>query len=417
MFRRLLTFEEAEETIRRHFKPRPVGVEEIPLLQAHNRVLAEDVVASLDIPPFDRSTVDGYTVKAEDTYGAEENRPVWLKVRGSVNAGEKPKAIVTHGTAAEIVTGAPMPHGSNAVVMKEHTKREDDDLYVYGAVAKDENVMKAGTDIGKGHTALRASQSLGSKEVGVLAAVGAAKVKVYKTPRVAALSTGAEVVEPGRKLRHGKIYDINAYSLNAAVLESGGEPVFLGVFPDDGTKMQKVLEHALESADMVLTSGAVSVGPKDVMPDTLNSLGKPGIIVSGIAVKPGKPTTVALVDGKLIFSLPGHPASALLMFHLLVRPIIRSLAGRRAEKDLEVKASASMRMFPARGRRTYVMVRLKRGRSGQLIAEPVPAGASGAITTLANADGFVEIGEAVQFVDSGEEVTVRLFGNMPDGLA
>lgn len=416
MFRKLLTFEEAEETIRRHFKPRPVGVEELSLLHAHNRVLAEDVVATLDIPPFDRSTVDGYAVKAEDTYGAEENRPVWLKVRGSANAGEKPKAVVTHGTAADIVTGAPMPQGSNAVIMKEHTKREDDDIYIYGAVAEDENVMKTGTDIRKGRTVLGAGQSLGSKEVGVLAAVGVAKVKAYKAPRVAVLSTGAEVVEPGRRLLQGKIYDINAYSLNAAVAENGGEPVFMGVFPDDKNEMQKALERALGSADMVLTSGAVSVGPKDVMPDTLTSLGKPGIIVSGIAVKPGKPTTVALVDGKLVFSLPGHPASALLMFHLLVRPIIRSLAGRRAEKDLEVRASASMRMFPAKGRRTYVMVRLKRGKTGRLIAEPVQAGASGAITTLANADGFVEIGETVQFVDSGEEVTVRLFGNMPDGL-
>ncbi|MBX5328206.1 MAG: molybdopterin-binding protein [Candidatus Bathyarchaeota archaeon] len=414
MFRKLLTLDEAKQTILEYFRPKPLGVEEIQLLEAYNRVLAENVIADLDIPPFDRSTVDGYAVKAEDTFGAEENKPVRLKVSGVVNVGEPPKIAVVSGEAVEIVTGAPMPNGADAVVMVEHTERKNSEVWIYNAVVKDENVMKAGADIREGETVLENGQVLGSREIGVLAAIGKTKARVYKIPLVAVLSTGAEITEPGKVLSFGKIYDINAYSLSTAVLESGGKPVYLGVFPDDKDEIQKALKHALASADMVVTSGGVSVGPKDVMPQTLNSLGKPGVIVCGIATKPGKPTTVALVDGKLVFSLPGHPTSALLIFHLLVRPIIQQLAGRKTEELSTVKALAATRMFPAKGRRTFVMVKLKRDKSKRLLAEPVPSGLSGAITTLAKADGFVEIAENQQFVDADEEVLVRLFKGLEE---
>ena len=414
MFRKLFTFDEARQIIHQHFKPKPLGVEEITLLGACNRVLAEDITATLDIPPFNRSTVDGYAVKAEDTFGAAENKPARLKLRGTVNVGEPTKTAVTCGTTVEIVTGAPIPEGADAVVMAEYAERKDNDLYVYNAVAKDENIMKAGADIKKGEKVLKTGQLLSSREIGVLAALGMAKAKFYRTPHVAVLSTGAEITEPGRKLPPGKIYDINAYSLSAAVLESGGKPVYLGVFPDDMTELQKALKQALASADMVITSGGVSVGPKDVMPQALNSLGKPGVIVCGIAIKPGKPTTVALIDKKLVFSLPGHPTSALLVFHLLVRPIIHRMIGIKAERNLRIKAVAAMRMFPAKGRRTFIMVKLRRNETNRLVAAPVPTGLSGAITTLAKADGFVEIPENQQFIDANEEVTVYLFESLKE---
>ena len=411
MFRKLLTLDEARQVIGQHFSAEPLGVDEISLLDAYDRVLAEDVIATLNIPPFNRSTVDGYAVKAEDTFDAEENKPTKLKVCGTVNAGEMPKIIVKHGTAVEIVTGAPLPKGADAVVMLEDTDRKDEDIHVQSSVARDENVMKAGADIKNGETVLKKGQLLSSREIGVLAAVGLAKIKVHVLPRVAVLSTGAEITEPGKKLLPARIYDINAYSLSTAVRESGGKPVYLGVFPDSITEMQKALQKALVSADAVVTSGGVSVGPKDIMPKTLDSLGKPGVIVCGVAIKPGKPATVASINGKPVFSLPGHPASALLVFHLLVRPLVQGMAGRKVDRLLEVKALAATRMFSAKGRRTFITVKLKFEKSDRLIAEPVPTGLSGAITTLAKADGFVEIPENQQFIDENDEVVVQLFKN------
>ncbi len=408
MFRRLMSFDEAKKVIGERLKPAALGKEEVSLLDAYNRVLGEDVVSALDIPPFNRSTVDGFAVKAEDTFGAEENQPVTLSVRGVVNVGEQPKIRIGKGEAAEIVTGAPVPDGADAVVMVEDTDREAAELRVYRAVTKDGNVMKKGTDIKNGETVLKAGQVLGASEIGVLAALGLTTAKVFTVPVVAVLSTGGEVTEPGRELPAGKIYDINAYSLSTAVRESGGKPVYLGVVPDDEAALRKALEHALASADMVLTSGGVSVGPHDLTPQIVDSLGEPGVLVSGIAVKPGKPTTIALVDGKPVFSLPGHPTSALLMFHLLARPVIQVMSGRAATETKTVKAVAAARMFSAKGRRTFVMVKLKRDKSKGLVAEPVETGASGAITTLAKADGFVEVPWNQQFVDAGEMVDVAL---------
>ncbi|MEM2968727.1 MAG: molybdopterin-binding protein [Candidatus Bathyarchaeia archaeon] len=403
-----MTFDEAKKVIDERLRRKALGGEEIALLDAYNRVLAEDVVASLNIPPFNRSTVDGYAVKAADTFGAEENQPVQLRICGSVSVGEQPKITVNQGEAAEIVTGAPIPEGADAVVMVEDTDRDGGLLRVYRAVTRDENVMKKGSDIKKGEVVLKAGQVLGASEVGVLAALGLTTAKVFKVPVVAVLSTGAEVTEPGKALLAGKIYDINAYSLSTAVRESGGMPVYLGVVPDDKTALRAALQQALASADMVVTSGGVSVGPKDLTPQTVAELGEPGLLVCGIAVKPGKPTTVALVGEKPVFALPGHPASALLMFHLLVRPVIQRMSGRTVLENKEVKALAGTRMFSARGRRTFVMVKLKRDELKRLVAVPVETGASGAITTLAKAEGFVEIPENQQFVDADEEVTVTL---------
>jgi putative molybdopterin biosynthesis protein len=249
---------------------------------------------------------------------------------------------------------------------------------------------------------------LGSAEVGVLAAVGLADVDVFVVPRVAVLSTGAEVTRPGGKLLPGRIFDTNAYSLCAAVAESGGAPVFLGVFPDRAAVIRRALVKALVCADVVVTSGGVSVGPKDFLPGVLGSFGEPGVVVSGVAIKPGKPFTVAVVGGKLVFALPGHPASALLVFRLFVRPVIEALGGREPSGFVEVKAVAGARMFSAKGRRTFVSVKLKRDERGGLVAEPVAVGHSGAISTLAGADGFVEVAENRMFVDAGDEVAVKL---------
>nr|NIP67169.1 molybdopterin molybdotransferase MoeA [Candidatus Bathyarchaeota archaeon]NIR16239.1 molybdopterin molybdotransferase MoeA [Desulfobacterales bacterium]NIU81184.1 molybdopterin biosynthesis protein [Candidatus Bathyarchaeota archaeon]NIV67823.1 molybdopterin biosynthesis protein [Candidatus Bathyarchaeota archaeon] len=355
MFRKLNSLEKAREILKQNLSPKPV-IESIPLSEAHSRVLAEEIVASMNVPPFNRSTVDGYAVKADDTFGAEEDDPVGLKFCGHIAIGQAPSITVTDRTAAEIVTGAPLPQGADAVVMIEYTTRKDDAVLVHRPVSKGENVMKGGSDIQEGEAILGRGQTLSSREIGVLAALGRAQVAVYKRPKVAVISTGAELVEPGKPLPSRKIYDINAFTLAAAVQEGGGEPINLGVTPDQRNHLRNTLQKALDLADVIITSGGVSVGPKDIIPGVVDTLGKPGVIVSGIRVKPGKPTTIAMIDGKPVFSLPGHPTSALLMFFQLVLPYLYRLAGRGEETASRVKAVAGKRMFPARGRRTFTMV-------------------------------------------------------------
>lgn len=411
MLKKLITFDEAKQAIKSKFRTKPFGSEDLDLLGAYGRVLAEDIKADVDVPPFDRSTVDGYAVLAKNTFEAEESRSVALKVCGTVSIGQLPNVRVGPHEAAEIVTGAPIPSGANAVVMIEDTERYADTVRIYNPVSESENIMKKGSDIKKGLTVLRKRRYLGASEIGVLASLGLAKVKVFVQPVVAVLSTGGELVEPGNVLPPARIYDINAYTLSSAVLESGGKPLYLGVIPDSRNELYVALKKALALANVIITSGGVSVGPKDIVPQTVSSLGKPGILFSGIAIKPGKPVTVAIIEGKLVFCFPGHPTSALLAFHLLARPVITALAGREFFPDPTVQATASTRMFPAKGRRTFFMVRLEQKDDSDWVAIPVETGQSGAITTLVEADGFVEIAENQQFIDSGEEVIVQLLRN------
>jgi len=409
LFRELISVEEAKRILAKNFTPKPVGSEVVQLSEAYNRALADDVVSPYDIPPFTRSTVDGYAVKASDTFGAEENRPATLRLAGRVNIGEAPKAKVRKGTLTEIVTGAPIPEGADAVVMIEYTERKGDSVLVRQAVSHGENVMKAGSDIRKGETVLKKSTLLLPYEIGALAAIGSVKVAVYKRPKVPIFSTGAEVIEPGKPLTLGKIFDINAHALSAAVQECGCEPLNMGIVQDEPHQMKTAFQKALKTADLVITSGGVSVGPTDIIPKVLDTLGKPGVIVYGIAIRPGKPTTIALVNDIPVFSLPGHPASSLLIFHVFVRPILTGMAGRREQFPVTVEAGVSERLFPSRGRRTYVTVTLRKSSDGRIIALPVSTGLSGAITTLSKADGFLIINETQQFIEKGACVDVELF--------
>jgi putative molybdopterin biosynthesis protein len=411
MFRKLLSFDAAKQLFEKSYPAKTVGIETVSLSNAHNRVLAKDIVSSVDIPPFTRSIVDGYAVKAVDTFDASEEKPVSLKFCGHIEIGIAPRIVVEKGLAAEIVTGAPLPKGADAVVMVEYTNRQGNEILVHRPTSINENLMASGSDIHKNETVLKEGRILGSREIGVLAAIGSTEATVYRRPKVAVLSTGAEVVAPGEKLPLGKIYDINAFTLSAAVLEAGGEPINLGIIPDEKDKLTQALKNALNSADVVITSGGVSVGPKDFTPQVVDSLGKPGVIISGVAVKPGKPLTIAIIDGVPVFSLPGNPTSSLFMFSMFVRPILIQLAGRPEERIPTIKAISAKKMFPARGRRTFIMVNLSFDKDGRIIASPVPTGLSGAITTLTKADGFIEISEKQQFVDAETEIDVFLFGS------
>ena len=403
-----MTFDNAKKLLFAQLNPEPLGTEKIPLIEAYYRILGEDIITQINIPPFNRSTVDGYAVRADDTYGAEENKPTTLSIIGTINVGEPPNIEIKKNKTVEIVTGAPIPEGADSVVMVENTQKQEDSLLIYRAVTPDENIMQKGTDLTKGEKILKAGQILGAPEIGVLAAIGMDYVNVLKIPIVSVISTGTEITDPGKELAPGKIYDINAYSLSAAVKESGGKSICLGVIPDNEVALETALKDALVSSDIIVTSGGVSVGPKDYTPKIVNSLGKPGVIISGIAVKPGKPTTIAFIGKKPIFSLPGHPTSALLIFYLLVRPVIQRLAGTKIISDNTVKANLTTRLFSAKGRKTFVTVSLSRDKNQKIIAFPIQTGASGAITTLSKADGFIEIPASQQFIDSNEEVTVTL---------
>ena len=410
VFRELVSVEMAKKLVREHFQEGSIGTEEVPLERALGRVLASDVEAKIDVPPFDRASMDGYAVQAEDTFGAEEDKPVFLRVVDKVGAGDVPKVVVEKEEAVEISTGAPMPKGANAVVMVEYTWYKDG-LKVFQAVVPGENIMAAGADIMAGELVLRTGELLTPRETGVIAAIGRDAVKVYRRPRVAILSTGNEIVQPGEPMAYGKIYDINARTLFDSVLENGGEPRFFGVVGDRRAEILARVEEALGWADVVLTSGGTSAGVGDLLCRVIEDLGPPGVLVHGIAVKPGKPAIIGIVHGKPIFGLPGYPSSALMIFNVFVRPVLRGMAGLNCEVERRVvEARAAERIFSSGGRREYMPVNLVQTEGGSYTVYPVP-GESGAITTLSEADGFIEIPEGKVFLEAGEQVGVELFGS------
>lgn len=410
IFRSLVGLEEAKSILLEHFDPSPIGEEEVDLEDAHGAVLAEDVYSGIDVPGFPRAAVDGFAVIAQDTFGADEGRPRALRIIGSVRAGEEPGFEIGPGSAAEISTGAPIPGGANAVVMVEYTQAKGDELLVFKAVSPGENVTPMGNDVMAGELVLRRGQRIASREAGVLAAIGRRRVRVFKRPKVAIISTGDELAEPGEALGFGKIYDVNSFSLSHAVLENGGTPLRLGVVGDDPERIEKALRDALRMADVVITSGSTSAGSGDVIYSLLDGLGSPGLLVHGLKVKPGKPAAIAVVDGKPVFGLPGYPTSAMIIFAALVAPIIRSMAGLGGEAEgVRRRAKVAKRIASAKGRAEFLPVHLIRSESGEALAYPILKG-SGAITTLSMADGFVEIPEDQEFLEEGDEVEVELFG-------
>ena len=410
IFRSLVGLEEARAILLEHFKPSPVGEEELALEEAYGAVLAEDVYSDVDVPGFPRAAVDGFAVVAQDTFGAEEDEPKALKIVGSVRAGEEPRFEIEAGSAAEIATGAPMPGGANAVVMVEYTQTKGGELLVFKAVSPGENVTPMGNDVMAGEFVLRKGQRITSREAGVLAAIGRRRVRVFRRPKVGIISTGDELSEPGEALSFGKIYDVNSASLSCAVLENGGLPLRLGVARDDPEEIEGALRAALQGSDVVITSGSTSAGSGDVIYNLLDGLGSPGLLVHGLKVKPGKPAAIAVANGKPIFGLPGYPTSAMIIFTILVAPIIRSMAGLGGQVGgPSLMAKVAKRIPSAKGRAEFLPVHLVRSEAGEALAYPILKG-SGAITSFSMADGFVEIPEGQEFLEEGDEVEVKLFG-------
>ncbi|MEM3019364.1 MAG: molybdopterin biosynthesis protein [Candidatus Bathyarchaeia archaeon] len=435
IFRHLSSVEEALGRLFSLYNPRPSETEEVPITEALGRVLAENIFSPIDVPGFDRAAMDGYAVRASDTFGAEEDSPRILRLVGKVEAGEKPSIELNAGEAVEVATGAPIPKGANAVVMVEYTELDGERLRVFRSSAPGENIMAAGSDVMMGELVLRRFQRLTPREIGVLAALGLRTVRVFRKPKVAILSTGNELSEPGIPLQYGRIYDINAYSLASSVRECGGEALLLGILPDEPKRIEDTLRKALESSDVVLTSGSTSAGAGDAMYRILDRLGKPGVLVHGISIKPGKPTIVALLEGKPVFGLPGYPTSALIIFNVLVRPVLLRLAGLEVSEEAlrtRVKARAASRIFVAKGRREFLPVFVLQRTEGE--AKPKAEakaesefevegkgdsslwfhpslGGSGSITSLAMADGFIETPEGREFIEEGEAMEVNLFSS------
>jgi len=413
-FLEVVSAEEAQARFERHLKLKPLASETVSLADALGRVLAHDVVAEVDAPPFDRSNVDGFAVRAADTLGASDGNPKVFTLNAEVIAcGHAPQLTVTGATATTIATGGVIPRGADAVIMIEHTELIDDDgeprIELRRAAAPGQFVSYAGSDIARGETLLRRGARIGSREIGMVAACGRASIDVVRKPRVAVLSTGDELVEPGEALRPAGVYDSNGAVVAAAVAEAGGEPVAYGAFPDDAQQLEQAVRKALANCDMVVLSGGTSKGAGDLSHAIVSKLGKPGILVHGVALKPGKPLCLGVIGHKPIVVLPGFPTSAIFTFHAFVAPVIRAFAGLPPEAAQTVTARVPLRIASELGRKEFVLVSLIDSDQGP-VAFPTGKG-SGAVTSFSQADGFLEIEALASALDADSLAQVTLIGS------
>lgn len=411
-----LTIRSREEALARFeaaLFPRQLPSETRRLADALGRALAEDVVAPIDVPPFDRSNVDGFAVRSADLARASEGTPVRLALTDeTISCGIAPTRPVLPGTATAIATGGPVPRGADAIVMIEHTQPVgeaggDGAIEVRRAASPGPFVSYAGSDIARGEALLRSGTIVGSREIGMLAACGIAEVLVTRRPRVAILSTGDELVQPGDGLRPAAIYDTNGAIVTAAIAENGGDASFLGAIADNAAMLEAAMRKALADSDMLVLSGGTSKGAGDVSHRIIGGLGKPGIIAHGVALKPGKPLCLAVCDGKPVVILPGFPTSAMFTFHDMIVPVLRRMAGLPPRSDAKVAVKVPVRIASELGRTEFVMVSLVEGADG-LIAYPSGKG-SGAITSFAQADGFLKIEALADQLPGGSEAEVTLF--------
>ena len=367
-FLEVIDRDEAEQRWHATLELAPLPAERLALQETLGRVLAADVSAGVDVPSFDRSNLDGFAVRAQDTYGATEEAPVRLRLNPEVIAtAVQPREEIVAGTATSIATGGMLPRGADAVVAVEHTDLEEDGnvVVVRRAQVPGGAVSCAGTDMGRGETVLFAGTRLTSRETGVLAAIGVEQVEVRQVPRVAVISTGDEIITPGEEMRPGLVYDSNGRILADAVRELGGAPVFLGAFRDDETALREVTMTALEQSDVVLLSGGTSKGEGDLCYRVVAEL-DPGVVVHGVALKPGKPICLGAHRGRPVVILPGFPTSAVFTFHEFVTPVLRRLLGLPAERRETQRARLARRVSSERGRLEYLLVGIVQDARGGL---------------------------------------------------
>jgi len=386
--------------------------ENIELNHASKRVLAEDIVSEENIPGFNRSTMDGYAVKASDTFGASDSLPAYLDLIGEIKMSERPSYVLQNGQAVRISTGGMLPGGANSVVMLEYTENISSSMIeISRSVAPWENVLREDEDIKNNEKVLKKGHCLRPQDIGLLAALGWENISVFKKPKIAIISTGDEIVPINQQPKPGQVRNINSFMLGAAIKQIGCIPQYAGIIKDNEKILKNELQSFMENPgiDLVLISGGSSVGVRDYTLEVLNNLGSPGVLVHGLALKPGKPTIISLNEQKLFIGLPGHPVSAMMVFENVVKKIIFDLKGENFDFKYRktIDALLDSNVFSDAGREEYVRVILK-NKNGQLWAIPV-LGKSGMISTLAAADGYITIGINQEGLYQGEKVRVTIF--------
>lgn len=399
-FQKLTTIDETIRVFFSKLQAKPLKPVTVKLHSALDRVLAEDIIAGQDLPRFDRSAVDGYAVRAEDVVGASQFKPKTLQITD--------KNMIVDKQTRLLWTGNPIPKGADAVVMLESTRRIKDKIEVWVSVTPGENVSKRGEDLSKGDVAVKAGTRLKPHHLGLIGALGKAEVAVVERPKVAILATGNELVKVGVKLRENQVFDVNRLVLSMLCCEIGAEPLDLGIAKDDVCEISAKLKTGLEKADAVITSGGTSVGGVDLVPEAANSIGKPGVIVHGVAMKPGMPTALAVVEEKPIVILSGNPVAAMIGFEVFCRPLICRMLGLKLEPRPTVQAKMNRRIATTLGRKNFVRVYVFQ-QNGEFVAEPISARGSSMISTMTRANGYVVVPENREGLEEGERVSVQLF--------
>ncbi len=399
-FQKLTSIDDAISIFLERLKQKRLEPEQVQVHMSLGRVTAEDVVADNDLPPFDRSAVDGYAVRAQDTFEASQFSPKTLRVTRDKKIGEK--------EAREIWTGNPLPNGVDAVIMLEHTKRKQDEIEVWNPATPGGNVSKKGEDVHKGQVAVKSGTRLKPHHVGLLAALGMTQIDVVKKPKVAILSTGDELVDLGHKAKANQVIDVNRLILSGMCEELGADAIDLGIARDNRSEIDARIREGTKRAGMLITTGGTSVGYDDLVPKAINQIGTPGVVVHGIAMRPAMPTALAIVQGKPIILLSGNPVAAVIGFEVFARKLILKLLGIESEPRPMLRARLTRKVPSALGRRVFLRVRVFE-KAGEFLAEPVRVKGSGILSTMTEANGYVMIPENREGLDKGESVTVHLF--------
>ncbi|MGC2061634.1 MAG: gephyrin-like molybdotransferase Glp [Thermodesulfovibrionales bacterium] len=408
----IITAEKALNLVLKGLPEKAVPAAVIDLDDTLGRILAEDIVTSEDLPPFARSTVDGYAVKAADTFSASDTMPAYLTLAGEVFMGQPAGMVLTKGGAVKIPTGGMLPEGADAVVMLEHVQAVDAVmLEIMKAVGPGENVIQSGEDAKRGDTVLRKGHQMRPQDIGACAGIGVTKIAVCEKPVVSIISTGDEIIPAAATPELGQIRDINSYLLKGLITNAGGKALRMGIFRDDYQEIRTAVEEAMEGSDMVLVSGGTSVGTKDLIAGIITDIGNPGLLFHGVSLKPGKPLIGGIIRGVPVFGLPGHPAAVSICFELFILPVLQRLSGHDEPAAGLLRpvvfARLTKNIASTQGREEHVRVILEKREDG-LWAIPVIS-KSGLVTTMVRTDGTVVIPLSQNGIEQGQLAEVRLF--------